>query len=358
MEDTNDIIQRFSETLKSGEGHLSEPALSLYINFHDALSGREKTFVDNHLRQCQECSRLYERVFDDEIDLDIGHVSFVLTPAAPDGTAGAIVLNSTGQEFVLMVRKEPGSFSISFTKLPREFQRQKMRIVVNNTFLRLVSVEENKPIKVADNLLSNEHFQSVRIATIPQMAAETQKTVQPLFIRYTRYLAAAVLIVVAGAVLYENLNRHEEKPTAVETKSDVPIDSLGVANKTDLPEMKKEPQLKKMPQTVITPALADHYKPNDVLESFVDRHYRAAAVEIISPVNADTISSPIIFKWKEIESAHSFGVIIVNNKNDEVWRGTAEGFSLTCEQKLKPGLYYWMLKSDGDILSVRKFFMR
>ncbi|KAB2880995.1 hypothetical protein F9K33_03270 [bacterium] len=358
METTNDIIQRFSEALKSGKGHLNEPVLSLYINFYSGLSSREKTFVENHLQQCRECSRLYEQVFDDEIDLDIGHVNVVLETAAPDGTPGAVVLNDPEKGFTLMVRKEAGSFSMSFTTLPKEFERQKMRIVINNTFLRLVSVEKNKPIPLAENSLPNGQFHSFAITVVPQKVSEIQKELRPLFIRYTRYLAAAVLIVVAGAVLYENMNQRGEKLTTVETKTETTIDSLDHKKKTDIPENKKEPELKKIPEIVLTPVLADNYKPNDVLETFVHRKYRAGAAEVIAPNNADTLFSPIRFEWKEMEGIHSFIVVVVDNKNEEMWRGSTESYELTCGQKFGAGLYYWMLKTDGDILSVRKFFVR
>ena len=300
----------------------------------------------------------FERVFDDEIDMDNAHVDIVLKAAAPDGIPAAAVWNNSDESFALTVRTENTGAVMTFTKLPMEYHQRKMRLTLTGVCLRLPSVQENKPIAIRGNAFPKERNQSVTITVVPQETTKVQKELRPLFVRYTRYLAAAVLIVVAGGVIYENLHRHEDKPTAVDQKIETPADSLDRVNKTNLTDIKKEPEIKKIPQTVTTPLLADHYKPNDVLETFVDRHYRSAAVEVISPGNTDTLLSPIVFKWKETEAAQAFTVIVVDNKNDEVWRGTTKGFSVTFDHKLKPGLYYWMLKSDGDMLSVGKFFVR
>jgi hypothetical protein len=344
MENQKDMIEKWTEALKSGNGHLYEPALSLYINFFSNLSDGEKTFCENHLKQCGDCRERFERVFDDEIDMDSNRIDISLKPE-PGGYA------DPKNSFALQINPE----ELTFTSLPAEYDDQKMRIHLSDNTLRIVSARENRPIPIPGVLADHEQLLSITITVVRRGSAAAQEELKPMFVRYVRYLAAAALIIVAGGLAYEALNTHDQAQQA-DTQSTVPPDTM--RQQTQTPEIRKDPEKKHIPEFRQSPLMADNFKPNDVLENFVNRQYRAGAAEIITPNNADTLSSPIRFKWKEMEGIHSFIVAVVDNKNEEVWRGSTESYELTCDLKFSSGLYYWMLKTDGDILSVRKFFVR
>jgi hypothetical protein len=70
VNENKEIIRSFLDALRSDDGHVYEPALSLYINFNDHLSRAEKTFVEKHFAECAVCHERFERVFDDELDFD------------------------------------------------------------------------------------------------------------------------------------------------------------------------------------------------------------------------------------------------------------------------------------------------
>ena len=356
MEEHKDIINSFSDALSSGDGHVNEPALSLYINFHNNLSTGEKTFVEKHLAACADCRERFERVFDDELDLDSQRIEIPLT-AASDGHGSANVLSDRAQDFILHIRPDKKGGELLFASLPYEYRGEKMSLRIAEKRIRIVCVQENEPIGIPGGLKANEQLLSVTLTALRrEAAAAAEQELRPVFMRYVRYLAAAVFVVVAGGLLYESLNRHEEMPQAVDTKKEVRPDSAQTDRKvTD--ERTQTPEIKKTPEKTRSAILAENYTPNDVLENFVNRQYRAGAAEIVTPNNSDTLSSPIRFKWKEMEGIHSFIVVVVDNKNEEMWRGSTGSYELTCDLKFRSGLYYWMLKTDGDILSVRKFFV-
>lgn len=355
MEEEKDIILSFSDVLRSGDEHMHEPALSLYINFHNNLSDEEKKFVEKHLASCAGCRERFERVFDDELELDSHRIDIRLTPAS-DGDEPGTVLSDRTQDFVLHIHPDKENKELVFASLPSEYRGEKMSLRIAEKRIRVVSLRENEPIGIPGGLMPNEQLLSVTLTTIRREASAEQE-LKPVFMRYVRYLAAAVFVVVAGGLLYESLNRHEEMPQAVDTKKELRSDSAQTDRKV-MEEKTQTPEIKKTPEKTRSVILAENYTPNEVLENFVNRQYRAGAAEIIMPNNADTLSSPIRFKWKEMEGIHSFIVIVVDNKNEEMWRGSTESYELTCKQNFSAGLYYWMLKTDGDILSVRKFFVK
>ncbi len=333
----------WAEAVRSGGGHLHEPALSLYINYYSGLSDAERTFAENHLAGCAACRARFDRVFDDEIDLDANRLDMILKPEA-----GSYA--DASQELMLKINRS----DMVFISVPEEYRGQKMRIRISDKTLRILSVQPNTPI-AAGVSFEKENILTVAISVVRPGSAEPSEELKPFFVKYIRYLAAAVLIVVAGGLVYESMNLHDQAQQAGDTRT---TDPDTAQKQAQTPEIKKEPEMKQMPEFRQAPVLADHFVPNDVLENFIGRQYRAGAAEVLGPNNADTLSSPIRFRWKEMEGIHSFIVAVVDNKNEEVWRGSTESYELTCDLQFRSGLYYWMLKTDGDILSVRKFFVR
>jgi hypothetical protein len=95
---------------------------------------------------------------------------------------------------------------------------------------------------------------------------------------------------------------------------------------------------------------------NDMLENFITRSVRSASPAwFISPNNGDTLTHPFTFQWDGRKGARSYSMVVVDNRNVEVWKETTSAKSITIEKRLDPGLYYAKLQVDDVLAQVRKF---
>jgi hypothetical protein len=62
------FLEEYSRFLDSSSAHLTYSAISLYRNFNDELSEKEKRFLKNHLDSCPSCSKKLLEV--DEVEND------------------------------------------------------------------------------------------------------------------------------------------------------------------------------------------------------------------------------------------------------------------------------------------------
>jgi hypothetical protein len=102
-----------------------------------------------------------------------------------------------------------------------------------------------------------------------------------------------------------------------------------------------------------------HFRVNPNLESMLDTHYRSTGIQIISPVNNSTFNagSDIHFAWKPAPQG-SVTLKIINNKNEVAYDYKVSGGEFVFNQKLAPGLYYWKLENQKDLLCIGKFLVK
>ena len=100
--------------------------------------------------------------------------------------------------------------------------------------------------------------------------------------------------------------------------------------------------------------LADNFAVLPSLEDLVKTEYRSSTVEIQSPaLNAD-VGESIAFKWAHAPGKHVI-LKILNNAGKEVNLVRTEKNTYVFGGMLKPGLYYWKLESEDELLFVGKF---
>lgn len=84
-------------------------------------------------------------------------------------------------------------------------------------------------------------------------------------------------------------------------------------------------------------------------------------VRIKSPLfGTNYQSEQITFEWEYGHSEKMF-LGLMSNENKEVFYKEVNGSKKVIDTKeiaLKPGLYYWVLESEDDILAVGKFFYK
>ena len=64
----------------------------------------------------------------------------------------------------------------------------------------------------------------------------------------------------------------------------------------------------------------------------------------------------IKFEWEGAESG--LEIVILNNRDEVLSRDKAAGRKLNRKAPSTPGLYYWKLETDDDLLYVGKFLVR
>lgn len=99
------------------------------------------------------------------------------------------------------------------------------------------------------------------------------------------------------------------------------------------------------------------------LESKLGQALRSSefSLSIISPEIGENFAGNIDFRWeiKKDEQAFSGPLVlkILNNREITVRAATVENGRYTCKEKLAPGVYYWTLEEQGEMLYLGKFFV-
>lgn len=100
---------------------------------------------------------------------------------------------------------------------------------------------------------------------------------------------------------------------------------------------------------------------NPNLEIMIDSRYRSSGIQIISPLNNTNCAagSNIVFSWTPPVQG-SLTLKIINNKNAVVYEYPlgVNGCEFVFKQNLSPGLYYWKLENQDDLLHIGKFFVK
>lgn len=85
-------------------------------------------------------------------------------------------------------------------------------------------------------------------------------------------------------------------------------------------------------------------------------------VRMLAPVSEENVTgSKVKFSWERNQEKGKLFLGILSNENMEVfYREVFDSQALidTKENNLKPGLYYWVLESEQDVLAVGKFYFR
>jgi hypothetical protein len=99
------------------------------------------------------------------------------------------------------------------------------------------------------------------------------------------------------------------------------------------------------------------YQVNTNLENMIGSRLRSGLFEALTPKNNSVLTIPIQFSWKnEFLTPHTLK--IVNNMNDLLFQYPVKGNSFEFTGNLQPGLYYWKIESQNELLHVGKFFIK
>ncbi|MEM1319357.1 MAG: hypothetical protein AAGG75_03825 [Bacteroidota bacterium] len=179
-------------------------------------------------------------------------------------------------------------------------------------------------------------------------------------------VAAAVLLVLsvifltqkdlapaAGPVIAQEDSPQNPRPPANPPASD--------SSQQEQPPAPKElvPPRKTTPSPQAPQLIAANFAVNDELESMVGEVYRDEGFEALSPAVGEDFApgQPINFAWKEKTSERLY-LYILNNQEKEMHKVILISNRFQLDLPLDPGLYYWKLESEEDLLYIGKFNIR
>jgi hypothetical protein len=84
---------------------------------------------------------------------------------------------------------------------------------------------------------------------------------------------------------------------------------------------------------------------------------RSGLFEALTPKNNSVLTIPIQFSWKQkFLTPHTLK--IVDNMNEVLYQYPVKGNSFEFKQDLEPGLYYWKIENQNELLHVGKFLVK
>lgn len=112
------------------------------------------------------------------------------------------------------------------------------------------------------------------------------------------------------------------------------------------------------PETDANPVLAASFTPSETLDPLAGAITRSGGLSAIRPANgADfEIGQRVVFSW-QAQAEQPLTLRLLNNREEEVFSRAAKGGRLESPVGLAPGLYYWKLETEDDLIYVGKFFV-
>lgn len=93
------------------------------------------------------------------------------------------------------------------------------------------------------------------------------------------------------------------------------------------------------------------------LEDLLHSSMRSTQIKILSPPDGFNAKNEIDFHWTSGKSQTYF-LKILDNKEEVVQQDTIHGNSFVMKDVPPPGLYYWKLENQSDLLHLGKFIVR
>ncbi|MCX6138225.1 MAG: hypothetical protein NTV54_12095 [Ignavibacteriales bacterium] len=157
------------------------------------------------------------------------------------------------------------------------------------------------------------------------------------------YRIAAVLLVALGSYGVYQLSRH---PGDKNAGGNLVPAAPTVAISADTSPVKGNEKL-----------LADNFTVLPLLEDLVRTEYRSNEVEIQAPALGAEVGNRIVFKWSRVPGKFVI-VRILTNAGREVHSAKTETNTYLFNGRLTPGLYYWKLESEEELLCVGRFLKK
>jgi hypothetical protein len=102
------------------------------------------------------------------------------------------------------------------------------------------------------------------------------------------------------------------------------------------------------------------YKTNDLFESLMESELRGDGFEIVAPVNNMQFNKnqKVEFKWNN-PNDYILNIIVYNNTSKKVFEASQiKGEAYKINAPFSPGLYYWKIIQNDELLKIGKFIVK
>lgn len=167
--------------------------------------------------------------------------------------------------------------------------------------------------------------------------------------------AACAVMIGAYFLVFNNSSEIQKlQPTARSTAPEIqPIPAVqpdsSQTTTASKPKKAAPPSTKKNTAPRVT-----RFDVNPTLENMIGSRLRSGTFEAVTPPDNSIVAGIIHFSWKKkLEKIHTLK--IVNNRNTVLFTYQIDGSAMDIEEDLEPGLYYWKVENDNELLYVGKF---
>ncbi|MBW7887608.1 MAG: hypothetical protein H3C35_04485 [Bacteroidetes bacterium] len=201
-------------------------------------------------------------------------------------------------------------------------------------------------------ILSSEPADTVQ--KHPWLDREEPKLKSANLIRYG--IAAFLIISIGAGLFYFSLEKEKIQPTpVVHQENTIPISEHQISDKVT-PEAPKTAPKQEMTKKNTLELVADNFLPSENLEDLVRVQFRSASIEVLSPLSSATVTLPIHFQWKAGDLPLT--ITILSNREKILASAQTKNGSFTFSKHIPPGLYYWKLQTNDELLFFDKFFVK
>lgn len=196
------------------------------------------------------------------------------------------------------------------------------------------------------SLLAEQEYS--KVATHPFLEETANKT-QWSISTILRIAAIVVAVIGISAIIVTLFVRGNDKDIVTPVVADRPLgDTSSSRSFTDADKTKKEEAPK---------VIAARFVESPELEDLMRSSVRSAETEIHSPASGSTVHPGSMFRWTT-SAQPPFDLTILNNRGFSIKSFRLRSNAFNMKDSLHPGLYYWRLVAEGNLLHVGKFTVR
>jgi hypothetical protein len=175
---------------------------------------------------------------------------------------------------------------------------------------------------------------------------------EPGNILYPILRVAAVIVIVIGTAVFLHLLFSDKEPAIVteeRTPEEIPHD------KPDEDILYPEQETLPVGPTP-TELFAANFIPVPLYEGLVDQQFRVYDQQVLDPTIVQEVTDEAIFRWN-ILLPDPITLRIINNRLETIYQKSTTDNSIRYTEPLDPGIYYWRLDTEKEILYVGKFIV-
>jgi len=155
----------------------------------------------------------------------------------------------------------------------------------------------------------------------------------------------------------------QQTPLSLPPGNNVPMPSpeqlLTPQQKQDRPVAETTAPDRAVPEQQEPDLYAANFVPSDQLEGLSGEVFRSGGFEALSPALNQVFSpgSTLPFQWKQ-DAEQSLQLIVLDNLGKELFRKAISAANFEWTTPKRPGLYYWKLESEEELLYTGKFLLK